>query len=322
MVDKFSNNPFLTDDNNNPFNHSRRQPHVTLTKDVTNKPSDKIEQQPENSNTENNNLNIEEKISHLNENDSHTANVNEHDSKWNAIMNNDPTIDDEVTASKIYRKNKNKKKASTFISVIIIVALLAIIFGSIYYMFNSMKWKTMAPGKPIKVEKIVKNKNAVAQSVNPTDKVAFVSASLDSKVSFDGNNKHIKIDSENFTVSAEFPFMQNLNQKAECNLVTKTGTCYVGEAKIADDKSMDVFAFRDASDSSLLLTHNKIKKLDINGAAVAYTTKTVYNGSVKTVLIIVNKDQTGIVLAGEEPIINEVLAQKDSIKVDFSSKTK
>ena len=81
-------------------------------------------------------------------------------------------------------------------------------------------------------------------------------------------------------------------------------TCYMGAAKYKSG-SMDLFSFRDASTTSLLLTSKStIRKITIKNTRLAYLTKmtdSTGKGQVNALILVLN-DQTGVIMASSNSL--------------------
>ena len=131
---------------------------------------------------------------------------------------------------------------------------------------------------------------------NPAAGVAYSGGSTTTDIIVD--HRSITVKGEKSTVNVTMPSLSADISAEPCQLKNRAASCYFGSAK-AGAADIDLYAFRDASTSSLLMTTEKPVKVHVQGAALAYT-QPVSVGDQKDMhaVIIINKDQTGIMIIG------------------------
>ena len=133
-------------------------------------------------------------------------------------------------------------------------------------------------------------------AMNPAAGVAYSGGSTVTDIIVD--HRSITVKGEKSAAAVTMPSLSADISAQPCQLKSRAASCYFGSAK-AGAADIDLYAFRDASTSSLLMTTEKPVKVKVQGAALAYT-QPVSVGDQKDMraVVIINRDQTGIMIIG------------------------
>lgn len=234
------------------------------------------------------------------ENDIVSGNISSSMSKdeWNAILNGGN--DDDEIADKQARRKKIKKVANILMGAALVVIVVIIMVFIIQYMMTITGTDQNQNGKPQQTTS--KNYNDAYTDSNggknpaSASNVSYATSSTDSTVSVD--HRKITIKGQKTTTVVDLSPLQKDISAQSCELKAEASSCFVGLSRYAD-KDVDIFAFRDASKTSLLLTSSSIKKHTIQGAVLSYSQKVSLDGKEKNALVLINTDQTGIMLVSD-----------------------
>lgn len=243
---------------------------------------------------------------------------------WDALTENDPDRDDAkiaLQAKRKYEARSNAKKART---ILICLILLAIIATSIMYMLNHVfidnisgddntKQQTEQP-----VEKPSSKYENANNGGNPASAtgISYVSASTNTTVNIDGRN--VKLDGEKTVSTIEMPGVSSIDKKDDCALNSPAATCYVGQVK-AGDKTAELFAFRDAASSSVLMTDTETNEFTVQGSSIAYSTVVKLDGQNMTETVVIAPDQSGLMLISDAATA-KTLQNEAGFRVSSASK--
>lgn len=263
-------------------------------------------------------------MQHINTND--VNDVNDNDAKWDALMQNDPDVDDAKTARKAFKRHRANSHLHIIMTGLMIVIMIAIILGAFMYFTKIFDARTAQ--EPT-------TQTSQQQSQSDTQEGAYQDTSNGhnpasaSNVSYVGNsttttvtvdNTNVKLDSETTSSVIEIPSLSEpISKDADCTLADTASTCYIGSVKAGGDKTADLFAFRDASQSSLLMTNYDTTALDVQGSSIAYRTKVQADNKTYDAAVIIAKDQSGIMLVGDSNAINAITGGSQ-IRITSTSK--
>lgn len=134
-------------------------------------------------------------------------------------------------------------------------------------------------------------------AMNPAAGSSYSGPSTVTQVTVD--HRSITVKGEKSAVVLTMPSLSADISAQPCELKSKAASCYFGSSK-AGQTDIDLYAFRDASSSSLLMTTEKPVKVKVHGAVLAYT-QPVSVGDQKDMraVTIVNRDQTGVMIIGK-----------------------
>lgn len=251
-------------------------------------------------------------MQHMQTND--VDDVNDSDDKWNALMQNDPDVQDAKTAKSAFRRHRWNSQLRILFVGLAIIALIAMMTGAIIYLakvFTDETTQHPTPPAATQQQSLSGQEGDGGQDANggrnpaSAPDVSYGSSSTNTTVAID--EKRITLDSETASTVIEMPSLSEpIKKEADCTLVDIASTCYVGTLK-AGDKTADLFAFRDAAQSSLLLTDAETDDFTVPGAAIAYRTKVSADGAQKDAAVIVARDQSGIMMVGEQGAVDAIV---------------
>lgn len=235
------------------------------------------------------------------ENDIIGGNISSSMSKdeWNAILNGGNDDDDEI-AEKQTRRKKIKKVANILMGAALVVIVIVIAVLIIRYMMTITGTDQNQNVHPQQTAS--RNYNSAYTDSNggknpaSASNVSYATPSTDSTVSVD--HRKITIKGQKTTTIVDLSPLQKDISAHPCELKAEASSCYVGLSQYTD-KDVDIFAFRDASKTSLLLTSRSIKKHTIQGTVLSYSQKVSVDGKEKNALVLINTDQTGIMLVSD-----------------------
>jgi hypothetical protein len=232
------------------------------------------------------------------EDNSSTHSSSSSDDTWNALLS-DADEDDEIV-EKQSKQRRNKKIKNTLMGAgIVILAIVVLVFSIEYIMslFNNQNNQQPQPQQSVSqsVNSAYTDSNGGKNPASSSD-ISYASVSGNSTVSVD--HRKITIKGEKATTVIDLSPLQSDIAPQDCNLKDEASSCYVGLSKYKD-KDVDIFAFRDASKTSLLLTSSNITKQDIQGTVLAYSQQVSVDSKTKHALVLVNSDQTGIMLVSD-----------------------
>lgn len=243
---------------------------------------------------------------------------------WDALTKNDPDRDDAKIALQAKRKHETRSNAKIVRMILICLILLAIIATSIMYMLNH-----------VFIDNITGDDNTQQQTEQPVEKpsskyenannggnpasatgISYVSASTNTTVNIDGRN--VKLDGEKTVSTIEMPGVSSIDKKDDCALNSPAATCYVGQVKTGD-KTAELFAFRDASSSSVLMTDTETNEFTVQGSSIAYSTVVKLDGQNMTETVIIAPDQSGLMLISDAATA-KTLQNEAGFRVSSASK--
>ena len=239
------------------------------------------------------------------ENDIASGNISSSMSKdeWNAILKG--VDDDDEIAEKQTRRKKIKKVGNILMGAALVVIVIVIMVFIIQYMMTITGTDRNQNGKPQQTtsqQTTSQNYNSAYTDSNggknpaSASNVSYATSSTDSTVSVD--HRKITIKGQKTTTVVDLSPLQNDISAQPCELKAEASSCYVGLSQYTD-KDVHIFAFRDASKTSLLLTSSSIKKHTIQGTVLSYSQKVSVDGKEKNALVLINTDQTGIMLVSD-----------------------
>lgn len=260
-------------------------------------------------------------MQHMRTND--VNDVNDDDDKWNALMRNDPDVYDAETAGKVFKRRRMNSQLRIIFTGLVIIILLAVITGSVLYFAKVFKNETAqdptrtSQQTPSEREGKYQDTNNGHNPASASD-VSYVAPSTNTNVTTDAKN--VKLDSETTSSVIEIPSLSEpIGKEADCMLANTASTCYIGTVKAGEGKTADLFAFRDAAQSSLLMTDTESTDFTVQGASIAYRTKVQADGKQYEAAVMVAKDQSGIMMVGEPDAINAITGG-NQIRIASTSK--
>lgn len=220
------------------------------------------------------------------------------DDTWNALLSG--TDEDEAIAEKQSKQRRNKRIKNTLMGAGIVVLSIILLIFSIEYIMSLFGNQTAQQPQPQKsvsqsVNSAYTDSNGGRNPASASD-ISYASVSGNSIVSVD--HRKITVKGEKATTVIDLSPLQSDIAPQDCNLKDEASSCYVGLSKYKD-KDVDIFAFRDSSKTSLLLTSNNITKQNIQGTVLAYSQPVSVDSKTKHALVLVNSDQTGIMLVSD-----------------------
>lgn len=263
-------------------------------------------------------------MQHINTNDVHD--VNDNDAKWDALMQNDPDVDDAKTARKAFKRHRANSHLRIIMTGLMIVIMIAIILGAFMYftkIFDDKTAQEPTTQSQQSSQSTTTQEGAYQDTSNghnpaSASNVSYVGNSTTTTVTVDNTN--VKLDSETTSSVIEIPSLSEpISKDADCTLANTASTCYIGSVKAGGDKTADLFAFRDASQSSLLMTNYDTTALDVQGSSIAYRTKVQADNKTYDAAVIIAKDQSGIMLVGDANAINAITGGSQ-IRITSTSK--
>jgi hypothetical protein len=232
---------------------------------------------------------------------------------WETIFDSKKSGIEDIKGIKL-EKSSNRKKI--LIIAASIVTIMALGFGG-YCLYDYMM--------SLRNNQIVNNEQpstSSSQSVNqnglknPAADANDINGSLSGPVQItveDNRNVALNLpDKKKHTLV--FPALtDNITVSSDdCTLKNQAANCYLGTSKV-NDQNISIYAIRDAKSSSLLYASTDYKVTPSNGAGLAYVRKmTVSDKKDVTALIIVFKDQTGVILTSDNADAITSLAAGDT----------
>lgn len=287
-------NPFMNDDNHEP--HEKLDAQLMDTIDIAS-------------------------IQHMKTND--VKSVDSTDHMWDALTKNDTDRDDAKIASQAKRKHETRSNAKIVRIILICLILLAIIATSIMYMLNHVFMDNISGDdntkqqteQPVKPSSKYENANNGGNPASATG-ISYVSASTNTTVNIDGRN--VKLDGEKTVSTIEMTGVSSIDKKDDCALNSPAATCYVGQVKTGD-KTAELFAFRDAASSSVLMTDTETNEFTVQGSSIAYSTVVKLDGQNMTETVVIAPDQSGLMLISDAATA-KTLQNEAGFRVSSASK--
>lgn len=287
-------NPFMNDDNHEP--HEKLNAQLMDTIDIAS-------------------------IQHMKTND--VKSVDSTDHTWDALTKNDPDRDDAKIALQAKRKHETRSNAKIVRIILICLILLAIIATSIMYMLNHVFMDNISGDdntqqqteQPVKPSSKYENANNGGNPASATG-ISYVSASTNTTVNIDGRN--VKLDGEKTVSTIEMTGVSSIDKKDDCALNSPAATCYVGQVKTGD-KTAELFAFRDAASSSVLMTDTETNEFTVQGSSIAYSTVVKLDGQNMTETVVIAPDQSGLMLISDAATA-KTLQNEAGFRVSSASK--
>lgn len=245
------------------------------------------------------------------------------DALWNDILDPGKATGIEVKdLGDPEKKNKRMRNLVVIGTCLLLVAFAAAGYFALQHavnirtemLQNSANVATEGP----KVEEVKpeeqKKTNGVNNPVADNDSIGEaakgdVAASIDKRdVSIKADNKENRLQVPALTEDVK-------TTSTACTLKTAGANCYLGESKVKD-KTVMLWAFRDAKTSALLASTTDVKTTTPNGSAAAFISQISYNGKNLSGLFIVNTDQTGFLIASEDQgTINDIAVGSSKFQV-------
>lgn len=242
---------------------------------------------------------------------------------WDALTENDPDRDDAKIALQVKRKHGIRSNAKIVRTILICLILLAIIATSIMYLLNHVFMDNMSGDdntkqqteQPVKPSSKYENANNGGNPASATS-ISYASASTNTTVNIDGKN--VKFDGEKTVSTVEMTGVSSIDKKDDCALNSPAATCYVGQVKTGD-KTAELFAFRDAASSSVLMTDTETNEFTVQGSSISYSTVVNLDGQNMTETVIIAPDQSGLMLISDAATA-ETLQNEAGFRVSSASK--
>lgn len=246
------------------------------------------------------------------------------DHMWDALTKNDTDRDDAIFALQAKRKHETRSNAKIVRIILICLILLAIIATSIMYMLNHVFMDNISGDDNTQqqteqpVEKPSSKYENANNGGNPASAtgISYVSASTNTTVNIDGRN--VKLDGEKTVSTIEMTGVSSIDKKDDCALNSPAATCYVGQVKTGD-KTAELFAFRDAASSSVLMTDAETNEFTVQGSSISYSTVVNLDGHNMTETVIIAPDQSGLMLISDAKTA-ETLRNEAGFRVSSASK--
>lgn len=293
-MDLNDDNPFMNDDNHEP--HEKLDAQLMDTIDIAS-------------------------IQHMKTNDVKSVDSTNH--MWDALTKNDPDRDDAKIALQAKRNHGIRSNAKIVRIILICLILLAIIATSIMYMLNHVFMDNISGDdntqqqteQPVKPSSKYENANNGGNPASATG-ISYVSASTNTTVNIDGRN--VKLDGEKTVSTIEMTGVSSIDKKDDCALNSPAATCYVGQVKTGD-KTAELFAFRDAASSSVLMTDTETNEFTVQGSSIAYSTVVKLDGQNMTETVVIAPDQSGLMLISDAATA-KTLQNEAGFRVSSASK--
>lgn len=245
------------------------------------------------------------------------------DHTWDALTENDTDRDDAKIALQVKRKHEIRSNAKIVRKILICLILLAIIATSIMYLLNHVFMDNMSGDdntkqqteQPVKPSSKYENANNGGNPASATS-ISYASASTNTTVNIDGKN--VKLDGEKTVSTIEMTGVSSIDKKDDCALNSPAATCYVGQVKTGD-KMAELFAFRDAASSSVLMTDTETNEFTVQGSSISYSTVVNLDGQNMTETVIIAPDQSGLMLISDAATA-ETLQNEAGFRVSSASK--
>lgn len=242
---------------------------------------------------------------------------------WDALTENDTDRDDAKIALQVKRKHVIRSNAKIVRTILICLILLAIIATSIMYLLNHVFMDNMSGDdntkqqteQPVKPSSKYENANNGGNPASATS-ISYASASTNTTVNIDGKN--VKLDGEKTVSTVEMTGVSSIDKKDDCALNSPAATCYVGQVKTGD-KTAELFAFRDAASSSVLMTDTETNEFTVQGSSISYSTVVNLDGQNMTETVIIAPDQSGLMLISDAATA-ETLQNEAGFRVSSASK--
>lgn len=247
------------------------------------------------------------------------------DPKWDALLYNDPDVDDESASRLVVQKAKKKTRKLVAIAVTALILLAAAIVGYIYFL-SSKNTKESQPAKETTTSKTVIDSeySNMSNGGNPASasSVTYASSSTNTTVSVE--SRAIKLEGEKTVSSIEYSNLKDdIDKKADCSLKRTAASCYIGVLHVQngdEDGNIEVFAFRDAAKSSLLMTDAPIKERTVQGSAFSYGYTTTIENKKMHVFVVTAPDQSGVMMISDKASLISSLSKDGAVRVASSGK--
>ena len=213
--------------------------------------------------------------------------------EWDKVL-----FGDDGSSSKQHRRTVMKHTGRAVAIIIAMVIVAALVFAGFRYIPGIVEdyRKRNAPPEDNSV-KMSKEYTDGSGARNPAAGIKYSGPSTTTIVTVD--HRSITVKGEKSAAVLSMPSLSADINAQQCELKSKAATCYFGSSK-AGQTDIDLYAFRDAPSSSLLMTTEKPVKVKVQGAALAYA-QPVSVGDQKDMraVTIINRDQTGVMIIGK-----------------------
>lgn len=238
---------------------------------------------------------------------SHDHDGTKSDSEWESIMNG-AIDDDEKTSKRIIMRSRWRRVMDVILSILLVIIVIIGIFMGIRYISLAMRKSSPEPTSSSTATTSGSSSSDSKYTdtigdVNPSSSLTFSSESMSTDAASSKNTVTLKnINGRTTTVTID-NLTSDISSQS-CTMKDVASTCYMGTAKYKN-WSMDLFSFRDASTTSLLLTSKStIRETTIKNTRLSYLTKmtdSTGKGQVNALVIVLN-DQTGVIMASSNSL--------------------
>ena len=225
------------------------------------------------------------------------------DSAWSTIF--DPNKSGVVNTKGIdLEKGLRRKKLLIIISSIVIVLALAFVGYMIYDKMNGIRQEQIQLNEQASSAKPSEKSESDDQSgqiTNPAANSSVVGDAVQGTVKASSNGRNLSLQADKKTYAVTFPALTAdiTASSKKCELKDTAASCYLGQGKY-NDSTVQFYAFRDAKDNSLLYSNQSYRITPSNGASLAFVRD--FKGNDKSIhgLVIVFRDQSGIIVTSSD----------------------
>ena len=229
---------------------------------------------------------------------------------WDDIMT--PGANTGLTTDKQLGDFPKKERASKRKAVIIGIAVVLAIVIPMFLLLNHYAKErnaiieqnlTTVKETPKRVESRVTPDTSSAYK-NPAEDSTDVGDPAKGNTEGRVDGKKVILTSDGREAAFMFPSVKDKinGVSSKCVLDKTAENCYLGEATSSNGKTIKLWAFRDAKQSSLLSSTSDANIVSAGGAALAFTTKNVENGKKDNYLYIVLSNQTGVLAVTDDSV--------------------
>ena len=240
------------------------------------------------------------------------------DDAWDVIFDSDKTGVEDASSIDVEKSVRKRKHVILLVAVLVAVLALAGVYLLYDHALTVKEEQEQSQQQPTEDDTTTEGEHeATGSMVNPSSNTNDVSDPAEGTVTSAVNKNEVTITTEGSSYRITFPSITEdiKPSSSPCDLSSAAASCFIGQGKVKDD-IVQFYAFRDAKDSSLLYSEEPYKVTSSNGAALVYTRKIASGDKSINGLVIIFKDQTGVIVTSDN---DSVISTMTSGKSQFTA---
>ena len=236
------------------------------------------------------------------------------DDAWDVIFDSDKTGVEDASSIDVEKSVRKRKHVILLVAVLVAVLALAGVYLLYDHALTVKEEQEQSQQQPTEDDTTTEGEHeATGSMVNPSSNTNDVSDPAEGTVTSAVNKNEVTITTEGSSYRITFPSITEdiKPSSSPCDLSSAAASCFIGQGKVKDD-IVQFYAFRDAKDSSLLYSEEPYKVTSSNGAALVYTRKIASGDKSINGLVIIFRDQTGVIVTSDNESIISAMASGKS----------